>query len=370
MVVDCKHVTASFVHQGFPVASIGELGGRFVNLYHAPRTTREYYMLLTEGARRPRPGDLIMSRNATVGRVARVSTDHPPFAMGQDVCLLRPKPSACSPQFLQAVLQSPAIGRQFEAMMAGSTFKRMNVQQIKKLEILLPSIEEQERISEVLASTEDLISTLERLIAKKQAIKQGLMQQLLTGKIRLPGFLLPWRPRRLSEMLSYEQPGRYLVQASKPLDAGHVPVLTAGKTFILGYTNETHGIYTAHPVIIFDDFTTASKHVDFDFKAKSSAMKILSARTGANLRFVYERMQLIDFPLGDHKRHWISEYSKQEILVPDEPEQAAIAEVLSDSEAEVAALRERLSKAKAVKQGMMQQLLTGRTRLTIKEGAA
>jgi type I restriction enzyme S subunit len=208
------------------------------------------------------------------------------------------------------------------------------------------------------------------LIAKKQAIKQGMMQQLLTGKRRLPGFDKPWSPRRLTDMLSYEQPGRFLVQTSKQLESGRVPVLTAGKTFILGYTNESHGVYTKHPVIIFDDFTTASKYVDFDFKAKSSAMKILSAKAGTNLRFAYEWMQLIDFPLGDHKRYWISEYSKQEIHVPSEEEQEAISAVIADADVELRVLRSRLAKANAVKQSMMEQLLTGRTRLPVAEAAS
>jgi len=266
------------------------------------------------------------------------------------------------------------LGRDFTnfatSVSARSGIPKINRAELSEYRLAVPPSYEQRAIGRALDDVNDLITTLERMIAKKEAIKQGMMQQLLTGRIRLPGFSLPWQPRRLSEMLSYEQPGRYLVQTSKQLDTGRVPVLTAGKTFILGYTNEIHGIYTAHPVIIFDDFTTASKYVDFDFKAKSSAMKILSARIGVNLRFVYERMQLIDFPLGDHKRYWISEYSKQEILVPNEPEQAAIAEVVSDSEAEITALRERLSKARAMKQGMMQQLLTGRTRLPLQEVAS
>lgn len=225
------------------------------------------------------------------------------------------------------------------------------------------SLEEQRQIAGAVTDIDNLIASLERMKNKKQAIKKGLMQQLLTGKTRLPGFVEPWSTRTLSDLLTYEQPGRYLVKVAKQLDAGRVPVLTAGKTFILGYTNELHGIYQDHPVVIFDDFTTASKYVDFDFKAKSSAMKILSPKEGVHLRFIYERMQLIDFPLSDHKRYWISEYSKQELLVPGEEEQAAIAQVLADADDEIDALKVRVAKARSIKQGMMQKLLTGRKRL-------
>lgn len=247
--------------------------------------------------------------------------------------------------------------------------KHLNVGDMLDFVVPIPPIKEQIEIANALDTMASTIYSLERLISKKQAVKQGMMQQLLTGKTRLPGFTHPWRLRRINEMLSYEQPGRFLVTTSKQLDAGPVPVLTAGKTFILGYTNESHGIYTAQPVIIFDDFTTASKYVDFAFKAKSSAMKILSAKAEVNLRFIYERMQLIDFPLSDHKRYWISEYSKQELLVPDEREQIAISSAIADAEDEINNLREQLAKTHVINQGMMQELLTGRTRLRTAETA-
>jgi type I restriction enzyme S subunit len=98
-------------------------------------------------------------------------------------------------------------------------------------------------------------------------------------------------------------------------------------------------------------------------------MKILRAKAGVDLRFMYERMQLIDFPLGDHKRYWISEYSKQEVMVPGEREQRAIAWVSADLDSEIKLLKRRLAKARSVKIGMMQELLTGRTRLPVMEGA-
>jgi len=141
-------------------------------------------------------------------------------------------------------------------------------------------------------------------------------------------------------------------------------VLTAGKTFVLGYTNETDGAYTRYPVVIFDDFTTASKYVDFDFKAKSSAMKMLSARPGeADLRFVYERMQLINYPIFDHKRRWIGEFSKLEVEVPGLEEQTAIAEVADELTRYITSLERLITKKQAIKQGMMQELLGGKTRL-------
>jgi len=171
----------------------------------------------------------------------------------------------------------------------------------------------------------------------------------------------------LGELLDYEQPTKYLVKDTEYSDNYNIPVLTAGKTFVLGYINEETGIFKDLPVIIFDDFTTATKFVDFPFKAKSSAMKMLKPRNkDINLRFVFEKMQMIDFKLGDHKRYWISEYQNVEIDTPKPDEQKAISTVLSDMDTEIEKLESQLTKYQNIKQGMMQTLLTGKIRLLTK----
>jgi type I restriction enzyme S subunit len=312
--------------------------------------------------------DLVIAMDgALVGlSYAQVSNEDLPAYLVQRVARLRGK--SVDQGLLYAWLGSQRFVDYADSVRTNTAIPHISPRDIRDFEIEVPkSRGEQRRISQALRDAGDLIVSLERLIVKKSDIKQGMMQQLLTGRTRLPGFEAPWSRRRLADLLRYEQPGRFLVRTTQHLETGRVPVLTAGKTFLLGYTNDTEGIYTAHPVIIFDDFTTASKYVDFEFKAKSSAMKILSVNTAANLRFVYERMQLIDFPVGDHKRHWISEYSKQELLVPSEDEQTAIAEILAVADLERATLRERLEKARFFKQGMMQELLTGRIRLPAAE---
>ncbi len=113
-----------------------------------------------------------------------------------------------------------------------------------------------------------------------------------------------WKEYELGELLSYEQPTPYIVESTDYSDNYKTPVLTAGKSFILGYTNEQNGIYTALPVIIFDDFTTASQYVNFEFKVKSSAMKILTPDTELVLpKFIFYRMQIIQFDSSTHKRY-------------------------------------------------------------------
>jgi type I restriction enzyme S subunit len=242
---------------------------------------------------------------------------------------------------------------------------QLTAPQISTYRLPVPPFFEQRAIAGVLSDVNALIGALDRLIAKKRDLKQAAMQQLLTGQTRLPGFSGEWEVKRLEELLEYEQPTKYLVKDSEYSNENDVPVLTAGKTFILGYTNEENGIFNKLPAIIFDDFTTANKYVTFPFKAKSSAMKILKPRDSTvNLWLVFEAMQLIKFPLGDHKRYWISEYRNLQIKIPKADEQTAIATVLSDMDAEIAVLEARRDKTRALKQGMMQELLTGKTRLT------
>ena len=235
----------------------------------------------------------------------------------------------------------------------------------KKCSLPLPPTKtEQEAIAESLSDADALIESLEQLLAKKRYLKQGAMQELLTGKKRLLEFSGEWGTVCLRDLLTYERPDRYIVQDTKYIERGQIPVLTANKSFILGYTDEDFGICRDIPVIVFDDFTTDSKYVEFPFKVKSSAIKLLRPKHDRmDLRYVFERMQLIRFPLGGHKRYYISEFQNLELETPDYDEQQAIAAILSNMDAEIAALEAKLAKARNLKQGMMQELLTGRIRL-------
>ena len=133
-----------------------------------------------------------------------------------------------------------------------------------------------------------------------------------------------WAVCRLEQITNYEQPTAYIVNSTTYDDSYSTPVLTAGKSFIIGYTNETAGIYSNLPCIIFDDFTTDSKKVNFPFKVKSSAMKILKIHTDIEVDYVAMFMSITKLVGGTHKRYWISEYSKLEIPIPPKAEQKRI----------------------------------------------
>jgi type I restriction enzyme S subunit len=255
--------------------------------------------------------------------------------------------------------------------------KNINLQVLKPLEILTPPYEEQRKIAKILSTWDKAITTTEKLIETSKQQKKALMQQLLTGKKRLVNpetgkvFEGDWKKVELGKLLDYKQPTPYLVKSTEYSNEYPTPVLTAGKTFILGYSNEDFGIFREElPAIIFDDFTTASKFVDFPFKAKSSAMKILIAKDGVSIKYVYEAMQVLNYPVGGHQRHWISIFANLVIGLPEPEEQQKIASVLTAADKEIEILEAKLTHFKQEKKALMQQLLTGKRRVKVDEEVA
>ena len=153
--------------------------------------------------------------------------------------------------------------------------------------------------------------------------------------------------KKIGELAEYEQPSNYIVKSTDYNDNFDTPVLTAGQTFILGYTSETSGVYAAtkeNPVIIFDDFTGAFKWVDFPFKVKSSAMKMIKAkRSLTSLRYVFHLMGFLNYTSSDHKRLWISVYSELLVPVPPLPVQREIVRILDNFTEVTAQLQEQLT---------------------------
>lgn len=168
----------------------------------------------------------------------------------------------------------------------------------------------------------------------------------------------------LGQLLIYEQPTAYIVESTEYNDNYKTPVLTAGKSFILGYTNETKNIFDKLPVIIFDDFTTATQYVNFKFKVKSSAMKILHINTElVNPKYIYYRMQIIQFDHSTHKRYWIQQYSKLKVQIPSLPEQKRIVdkieELFSDLDNAVETLNATKAQLEVYRQAVLKQAFEG-----------
>ena len=233
--------------------------------------------------------------------------------------------------------------------------QRVNKEIFTTLLIPLPPIEEQNRIVTEIKKWFTLIDTLETAKENLQTsialTKSKILDLAIHGKLvpqdpndaptiellkRINSKFTPcdnahyenvpsnWAVCKLEDIINYEQPQEYIVQSTDYKTQHKTPVLTAGKSFIIGYTNEDFGICSNLPVIIFDDFTTDSKYVDFPFKVKSSAMKILHVNEDVNIQYVCWFMSITRLIGDTHKRYWISEYSKLHIPIPPRNEQDRI----------------------------------------------
>lgn len=179
----------------------------------------------------------------------------------------------------------------------------------------------------------------------------------LIPRLRFPEFQNSgeWEMKRIGDILEYERPDNFIVTSENYVSEG-IPVLTANKSFILGYTQETFGICNDIPVIIFDDFTVDKKFVDFPFKVKSSAIKILRPKGKDDLKFLFELMSLIRFEAKEHKRYYISAYQNLTVPLPSLPEQQKIADCLSSLDEVIAGERQKLELLIAHKKGLLQNL--------------
>ncbi|MDV7703557.1 restriction endonuclease subunit S [Leuconostoc suionicum] len=182
----------------------------------------------------------------------------------------------------------------------------------------------------------------------------------MTPQIRFQGFTDDWEERKLGDIFDYEQPTKYIVQSTEYDDTFNTPVLTAGKSFLLGYTDEISGIKNAtveNPVVIFDDFTTGSHYVDFSFKIKSSAMKLLSLNDNSdNFYFMFNTLKNIKYVPQSHERHWISKFSEFEIYKPSQEEQQKIGSFFKQLDDTIALHQRMLDLLKEQKKGFLQKM--------------
>ena len=197
---------------------------------------------------------------------------------------------------------------------------------INNIETSIPSYEEQKKIGEYFKSFDNLITLHQRKLDRLKNIKKSMLDKMfpkdgeVVPEMRFKGFTDAWEQRKLGDVFKYEQPQTYIVENTEYDDKNKIPVLTAGQSFILGYTDEHFGIKEANernPVIIFDDFTTSSHYVDFPFKVKSSAIKLLTlSTTKDNVYCAYNVLKNISYLPVSHERHWISTFTKFDILLP------------------------------------------------------
>ena len=212
--------------------------------------------------------------------------------------------------------------------------------------------EEQQKIADLFNLLTKRIETQIRVIEDLQTLKKAIRKQMFSE------LLLENDPNlQIKDVLEYEQPTKYLVSNTEYSDdVTLIPVLTANKAFILGYTDEINGIYSKGKCIILDDFTLDCKLVDFPFKVKSSAIKILTAKRGANIRYLYEYLRFLDLDTSEHKRHYIAEIEPLEIVMPDINIANDIANALELMDKRIDLAENMLIQYRQQKQFLLQQL--------------
>ena len=311
----------------------------------------------------PKDSILILVRGSMLFNKIPMGITLVDVAFNQDVKCIRPK-QELAPLFLFQWLHAKENTIQNKVTATGIGAGKLDTADLQNLKLYKPSSEEQTKIASFLSAVDEKINQLTQKHQLLSQYKQGMMQKLFSQQIRFKADdgseYGEWDFIELGEALSYEQPTKYIVSSTEYLDTYPTPVLTAGKSFILGYTNEQTGIFDAsnNNVIIFDDFTTAYKFVNFRFKVKSSAMKILKTNPAQNnIYYLYSTFSTLNFPIGEeHKRRWISEYSKQEIPLPCLAEQTKIANFLSSIDQKIEVTSQQIEQAKQWKKGLLQQM--------------
>lgn len=270
--------------------------------------------------------------------------------------------------FSSFLMKTQKVRLEIMRIAQGTKVLGISTTRLKDIELIIPIKEEQQKITTFLIAIDKRLQFLEEKKRLLERYKQGIVQKLFpkNGE-RLPeirfkdenGKNFPkWEVRKLSEVLEYEQPTKYLVTSNEYKDEYDIPVLTAGKTFLLGYTNEVTGVFKENlPTIIFDDFTTAFQFVDFPFKAKSSAMKMLIPKNAdVNVNFVFEAMKIIKFMPTDHKRYWISEYQFESIPYPSKDEQKKISDFIGSVDKKKSIVQFQIDEMKKFKKGILQKM--------------
>ncbi len=227
---------------------------------------------------------------------------------------------------------SSAFHNQIRRVAQGTKIYSISSKIFDEVFIGIPNKEEQTKIARLLHIIDERITVQNKIIEDLKKLKSAIRKKVFTYLKNLDT-----EDVEINELLDYEQPNSYIVTSDEYIfDSTKTPVLTANKGFILGYTEEKYGIYQKGDCIIFDDFTMDSKYVTFPFKVKSSAIKILTAKSNVNLRFMFEYLHSMELKSEEHKRHYISEIATLVVAIPTIDMQNRIASILDSIDSKMA----------------------------------
>ncbi|EOL34188.1 hypothetical protein EB52_02049 [Enterococcus faecalis] len=315
-------------------------------------------------------GDFIMSGAGTIGRISRVPKGVAKGVFNQALIRFRTNTEVTDSEYFIQFVRADKMQKKLTGANPGSAITNLvPMSEIKKWDILIPSKKEQILVGLFLKKLDNTITLHQRKSDQLKELKKAYLQVMFVSmntknnkvpKLRFANFKGEWEQCKLGNILNYEQPTKYIVKTTNYDDKFNIPVLTAGQSFILGYTNELDGVKDVskeNPVIIFDDFTTGSHYVDFPFKVKSSAIKLLTVVHERNdFYFVYRILKNIKYSPQGHERHWISKYSVFDINMPRFEEQRKIGNFIKQLDNTITLHQNKLNQLKSLKKSYLQNM--------------
>ncbi|UTG60551.1 restriction endonuclease subunit S [Elizabethkingia anophelis] len=257
-----------------------------------------------------------------------------------------------NPRFIFQYLHNQKFVDKVIERCTGTSYPAINSTDLSEINLSVPLMDEQEKISSFLFSIDKRIQTQRKII-------EGLITLKIQSRNKLFKRIIKddYEAFTVEEILNYEQPTKYIVSNTDySSDKSLIPVLTANKAFILGYTNEDWGIYNKGKCIVLDDFTLDLKYVDFSFKIKSSAIKLLTPKNNVDLKFVFEYFSFLNLSSNEHKRHYISEIQPMLLNIPAIDIQNNISNFLSKLDSKISLETELLTQYENQKKYLLQNL--------------
>lgn len=311
-------------------------------------------------------GDILFSIAGALGRSTIVDKSWLPANTNQAFAIIRPssRNQAINPRYLLWQLRSPLIAKRIAEINVQAAQANLSLEQVREFDLLSLPRAEQKAIAAALDDVDQLVASLELLVAKKQAIKQGMMQELLTGRTRLPGFNASWSAEKMGSILRVRH-GRS--QSRIENSSGRYPILATG-----GEIGRTNTPVYSHPSVLIGRKGTIDRpqYRDEPFWTVDTLFYTEIFPQAVPL-YIFYLFQTIDWKSMNEASGVPSLSSSRiesiEVVLPPLEEQKTIAQILQDADQEIAALERRLESARNIKQGMMQELLTGRTRLPVEE---
>lgn len=311
-------------------------------------------------------GDILISITAELGKIGWIPEQFGEAYINQHTALVRLKKNIVSSLFVAYVLSSKHMHYVINSLNDAGAKAGLNLPTIRGIPVLLPPVPEQRKIAKILCTWDQAIETSKKMLINSQQQKNSLMQQLLTGKKRFPGFSGEWKYARFDELFKISNDKRIQVKSSEYLEHGSVPIVDQGQKIIAGFTNRNK-VYSSVPVIIFGDHTRIVKWIDFSFAPGADGTQILKTKELLHLKLGYYLLGNVDIPNLGYSRH-MRELRETDFKFPvDKLEQQKIASVLSAADKEIEAIQQKLTCLKQEKKALMQQLLTGNRRVKVDE---